>query len=386
LGEFRRYISDLAIRASSTNVVKSGNLLIVTRTGVGKIAIAPCDVAISQDITGVYVDPEQVDVGYLFFFMIRGTEELKKLNQGTSINGIIRRDLERYPVWAPTNLPEQRYVVEILRAISRAIENTDSLIAKYQKIKTGLMHDLFTRGLDENGQLRPPHGDAPEMYKRTTIGWIPREWGVGDLKSKSSPRRAHLKTGPFGSSLKGEHWTDEGRPVITIGALGEGFLSESELLYVSEATATRLAEYQLIPGDIVFSRVADVGRSAVIENEHLGWIMSSNLMRISVDHSVANPKYLQQLLSHDSRLKRQIRAKVNSGGREIANSAVLNQLSFPWPDVSEQDRIVEAAALLDNRIRLERNQVLKLTAEKTGIMRDLLIGNVLTCTSEPVHV
>ena len=48
--------------------------MIVTRTGVGKIAIAPCDIAISQDITGVYVDPEQIDARYLFFFMIRGTE------------------------------------------------------------------------------------------------------------------------------------------------------------------------------------------------------------------------------------------------------------------------------------------------------------------------
>jgi type I restriction enzyme S subunit len=224
------------------------------------------------------------------------------------------------------------------------------------------------------------------MYKESPLGWIPRGWGVGNLRSKSTPTRAHLKTGPFGSSLKGEHWTQSGRPVITIGALGEGFLEESELLYVNEFTARQLMEYQLKDGDIVFSRVADVGRSAVIEPINEGWIMSSNLMRISVDSSLANPRYLQQLLAFDSRVKRQIRSKVNSGGREIANSEVLNQLRFPWPEKSEQDRIVARGAMLDNFIRLERDQKLKLTSQKQGVMADLLYGFINVKLSEPAHV
>jgi type I restriction enzyme S subunit len=76
---------------------------------------------------------------------------------------------------------------------------------------------------------------------------------VSKLRDKSSPVRPHIKTGPFGSSLKGEHWVENGRPVITIGALGEGELLTEGLLFVSEATADRLREYQLQPGDVVFS-------------------------------------------------------------------------------------------------------------------------------------
>ena len=72
----------------------------------------------------------------------------------------------------------------LLTTIDTAIEKTESLIEKYRKIKTGLMNDLFTRGIGPDGKLRPLRSQAPELYKKTELGWIPREWEVvtvGDL-------------------------------------------------------------------------------------------------------------------------------------------------------------------------------------------------------------
>src|SRR5690606_14503973 len=123
--------------------------------------------------------------------------------------------------------------------------------------------------------------------------------------------------GPFGSSLKGEHWREDGVPVITIGALGEGEFARDELLFISESYANLLTEYRMKPGEVVFSRVADVGRSVVIESEQDGWVMSSNLMRIHLDQDKANPHFLQYLLTFDSRVRKQIRCKVNSSGRDV---------------------------------------------------------------------
>ena len=40
------------------------------------------------------------------------------------------------------------------------------------------MHDLFTRGVDATGKLRPPQSEAPELYKQSELGWIPKEWEV----------------------------------------------------------------------------------------------------------------------------------------------------------------------------------------------------------------
>ena len=68
VGVIRRYITKEAIQSSSTNVVKKGKLLLVSRTGVGKLAIAPFNIAISQDFTGLYNNIELLDTSYLFWF------------------------------------------------------------------------------------------------------------------------------------------------------------------------------------------------------------------------------------------------------------------------------------------------------------------------------
>ena len=164
--------------------------------------------------------------------------------------------------------------------------------------------------------------------------------------------------------------------MITIGALGEGELIQSELLFVSNETAERLHEYKLEPGDVVFSRVADVGRSAVILELHKGWIMSSNLMRISLDQAKVNSAYLQSQLAYDSRVRAQIRATVNSGGRDVANSQILNRLIFAWPQPSEQRIILNVVKAFDAKIQTEKQCLHKLMKQKSGLMRDILTGRV----------
>ena len=47
----RRFINQNAVSNSATNIVPKGSIVMVTRTGVGKIAITQEDTAISQDIT-----------------------------------------------------------------------------------------------------------------------------------------------------------------------------------------------------------------------------------------------------------------------------------------------------------------------------------------------
>jgi len=53
------------------------------------------------------------------------------------------------------SLRRQRKIARILQTIDQTIEKTQALIEKYQQIKAGLMHDLFTRGIGSDGQLRP---------------------------------------------------------------------------------------------------------------------------------------------------------------------------------------------------------------------------------------
>jgi type I restriction enzyme S subunit len=196
------------------------------------------------------------------------------------------------------------------------------------------------------------------------------------LESVRAPDCPFIKTGPFGSSLKGEHWTESGVPVVTIGSLGEGEFIKSELLYISEHKAVELAAYKLDVGDLVFSRVADVGRSVVVGVAEEGWVMSSNLMRISLDRSRVVPAFAHMNLVAAASTREQIRRAVNAGGREVANTAILSSLRFAWPPFEEQQRIVEAADAVSARIRAEEAYLAKLKLQKQGLMHDLLTGKV----------
>jgi len=158
--------------------------------------------------------------------------------------------------------------------------------------------------------------------------------------------------------------------------LGEGEVIEEELLYVGSFTAKGLQGFLVEPGDIVISRVADIGRSLVIETQQSGWIISSNLMRLSLNQDVANPMHLYRNISFNSHVRNQLRVTSNSGGRDLVNGAILSKILIPWPSFEEQNRIDRTLNHLDNKISILKEQLIKQNSQKVGLMQDLLTGNV----------
>jgi len=138
----RRFITEEAVKNSSTNIVKKDSLLIVTRTGVGKIAIAPFDLAISQDLTGIYVNNEQSSTEYLYEFLNSNSDKIKSMNQGTSIAGITRESLIEIKISLPS-LPEQQKIAACLSSLDEFITAHSKKLDALKKHKKGLMQQLF---------------------------------------------------------------------------------------------------------------------------------------------------------------------------------------------------------------------------------------------------
>jgi type I restriction enzyme, S subunit len=374
------HVSDARFHEARYIQVRDGDLLITKDGTIGKVAYVtdcPEKVVLNSGVFLLRCSDGSYEHRFLYHLLnSRIFDDFLRLNMaGSTISHLYQYVFERFRFPTPSK-PIQAFVADTLDQLDEAIRNTERLIAKAQHVKAGLMHELFARGVLPDGNLRPTRLEAPELYKESVVGIVPREWDVDRLVSRRRRNRAHLKTGPFGSSLKLEHWVEIGHPVITIGSLGEGEFIQSELLFVGPGTLRRMREYQLEPGDIVFSRVADVGRSAVIREEHGGWIMSGNMMRISLDPEQVLPDYLQAQLTYDQVVRRQIRRSVNAGGREVANSAILNGLWFAWPCPDEQFRAMRRVAGVQAILRRERAHADKLRQMKQGLMRDLLTGTV----------
>lgn len=382
IGEFRRFVSEAGIRSSATSVVRQGNLLVVTRTGVGKLAIAPCDIAISQDITGVYINAEKFQTSFVYYLLSQELDELKKLNQGTSINGIVRSDLERHVVRFPVLKSAQRKIANILASIDTAIEKTEALIAKYQQIKVGLMYDLFTRGVLPNGQLRPPRSEAPELYQETPIGWIPRKWEVIRLAEciSGAPKNGY-------SPREIDTW--EGVYVLGLGCLTKDGFKAKQLKNAPRAAAFGSGAL-LRAGDFLISRANTpelVGLCGVYEEQCAPAIYPDLMMRLNLLDFIDKYFLEAQLLLPTTRTRLTALAVGTSSSMAKLNATSVNKFQVFVPPLEEQILILNKLNAIQQSIRSHQIVLCKLQLQKLGLMQDLLTGRVPVQVdeSEVVH-
>src|ERR1035437_6897460 len=105
------------------------------------------------------VRADGIDPKYLFHFFRSQLfqSKLQELTNASAQGGVYLASLRTPSVDFPLLPAEQTKIAEILSTVDRTIEQTEALIAKRERIKTGLMQDLFTRGIDEDGNLRSEH-------------------------------------------------------------------------------------------------------------------------------------------------------------------------------------------------------------------------------------
>lgn len=134
-----RFISENAIASSATKLVKKGSILIVSRVGIGKFAIADEDVCTSQDFTSLSTTENSDFVAYLFSFK---ANTFVRMSQGTSIKGFTIQDLRNLKFHF-ASLPEQQKIADFLLSIDQQIEQVGVQIGQSQAFKKGLLQQMF---------------------------------------------------------------------------------------------------------------------------------------------------------------------------------------------------------------------------------------------------
>ncbi|HUN10457.1 MAG TPA: restriction endonuclease subunit S [Aggregatilineales bacterium] len=143
IGQIRRYITREAVQNSSTKIADAGDVLLVSRTGVGKMAIAPFEIAFSQDVTRVVPDTSKISPTFLLHYVANSILNLSKFNQGTSINGVTRKDLVSIVVEHP-EIGEQRLVSDVIELCRDQLGVVTSILNCISTQKRGLMQQLLS--------------------------------------------------------------------------------------------------------------------------------------------------------------------------------------------------------------------------------------------------
>ncbi|PLS82910.1 MAG: hypothetical protein CYG60_23290, partial [Actinobacteria bacterium] len=272
-------------------------------------------------------------------------------------------------------LDEQRRVGEILDTADLAIGETKTLISKLKHMKTGLMHDLLTRGLDEHGQLRDPDAH-PEQFKDSPLGRIPREWKVSRL-SEVVPRAEYGVSVPLND--------ETGIPVLRMNNLKDG---EADLSEIKTSSSEEARNLQLKPLDVLFNRtnsMEHVGRTGIWRGQFSHASFASYLVRLVPDTSRLAPEYLNLWLNLPE-TQIQIRRVATPGVQQVnINPTNLRKELIALPSaLSEQGRIVEVLDAHDARIHAEEAYCDKLSLQKKGLMDDLLMGRVRVMAGQEV--
>ena len=278
--------------------------------------------------------------------------------------------------------PEQDHIAEILSTVDETIEQTEALIAKYQQIKAGLMHDLFTRGVTPDGRLRPTYEQAPHFYKESPLGWIPKEWEVRRLGVILKEFGGYLQTGPFGSQLHAHEYEHEGVPVVMPQDINDGIISIDQIARIVERKAEELSRHRMRVGDIVIARRGELSRAAAIDDSHEGWLCGTGCFLLRLGRNALHPDFAACIYRHDL-IQRQIAGVAVGTTMPSLNNTVMERLFFPLCDPEEQVRITERLDNLDQLLQLTQSRVAKLRHQKQGLMSDLLTGRVRVKVAEP---
>ena len=126
----RKHITEEAIRESATNLIKKGNVIVVTRVGLGKLFRNDFDVCISQDSQGLIVKDE-VNADYLVYILKARVKNFKKVSQGSTIQGVTKTQLSEIQIPLPP-LEVQRETVAEIEGYQKVIDGARMVVKNYQ--------------------------------------------------------------------------------------------------------------------------------------------------------------------------------------------------------------------------------------------------------------
>jgi len=300
--------------------------------------------------------------------------EAERLGTGTTRLRIGLNTLKSIQISSPP-LPEQKAIAKVLTTIDNVIEKTEQLIEKLKSMKKGLMQDLFTRGVLPDGTLRPPREEAPELYRESELGWIPKEWEVDTVLSFTNNDKFAIVDGPFGSNMKTEHYRTSGIPIIQSGFVTSNIFHAEEYLYVDKDKFIAEIRSKVTGNDIVMAKIgAQCGTCAILPENHPVSILAGNCMKISVSQVNSN-KYLLHLLHYYYTIGR-IAEIISTTAQPAVSMSSLKTMMVIKPNKDEQERIAERIDCLNINISDNDTQLKKLHTLKKGLMDDLLTGKV----------
>jgi type I restriction enzyme, S subunit len=294
------------------------------------------------------------------FFMSKKFNSKKDLlSEGSTQKAINNTKTATIEISFPKSFQEQQKIADILTKLDETIEFTEKIIAKDERIKKGLMQDLFSKGIDENGNLR-----SEETHEFNNSGFrevnIPQEWFLGTMK-----KICNLKQGLQIAISKRKKAEGENCLIyITVQYLNN---PTKNIEYIENPPESVICD----ENDILFVRTGNTGQ--IITD--INGVFHNNFFKIIYNENKILKKYLVYFLKQ---------IEIQNLIQDLAGTTTIPDLnhgdfySIPMycsKDLKEQQQIALILSSIDSKIQKEKQELNKLKSIKEGLMQDLLTGN-----------
>jgi len=373
-------ITEEGLKDSSSNLIPPNRLIVVTRMGLGKLAINTIPVAINQDLRAIEPTTAlDLDFAYLLF------KSLKMVGSGVTVKGITVDKLHAMPVLLPPLAEQKRIVAKMdelmalcdrLEAQQQERETWHAALARaslarfadaptpanlqflfhpsYAIPPADLRKSILT--LAVQGKLVPqdPNDEpAEELFARieSTKEKLIKQRTIKRVAVAANPSGDDAEPLPpgwlwtrLGNSFDvrdGTHdtpkYTTEGFPLITSKNIYSGSLLFDGVNLISEKDHRQISERSRVDrGDILFAMIGSIGNPVIVDTDREFSIKNVALFKYyaAVD---SEPRFL---LLYLKLVAEEMKAKAAGGVQSFVSLSFLRNYLFPLPPLAEQRRIV----------------------------------------------
>ncbi len=338
------YVDDDDLRKLRARVFPKGTIIfpkIGMAMKLNKFRILGCDALFDNNVAGLI--PKNVNNEFLYYYF-SGKVNLISLAGATTVPSITKTRLRKLLIPLPP-LEEQWGIAEVLSTLDKAIEETERLIERLERLKCGLMQELLTKGIGHR------------EYKQTPIGKIPKEWQLVPLSK--------IAKIIMGQSPPSSTYNEEGVGLPFLQGKAEfGRIYPTPKMYTSKPV--KIAE----KGDLLISVRAPVGDVNIAPYR---LCIGRGLAAIRFTNNVANTLFYFYYFNF---IKPRLEAMGKGSTFKAITKKDLESLLVPRPPLEEQKIIADTLYSIDKWIEVEEKRRKKLERLKRGLMELLLTGRV----------
>jgi len=312
-------LTEAGLEASSSHVVPAGSVVIATRVGLGKVVILAQDTAINQDLRGLVIrNHSTVTDRFLYWWYRSATRKVISAGTGATVQGVTLPFVSSLEVPVPPLAEQQR------------------IVAKLDEVDAGL------RTLSERLDV--------EQLRSAQVRLSAVDELFNNITASERPLAAVCDVFADGDWIESKDQSNAGIRLVQTGNVGDGVFKDrrDKARWIDENTFSRLNCTEVVPGDILFSRLPDpVGRACMVPD-------TGDRMITAVDCTIARPsekvvdREFMVLFASSSRYFAQVRSMITGTTRDRISRKNLGDVPMPVPTLTEQKELVLKAREIDS--------------------------------------